>query len=150
MLNPIRACSVLMLFFVLALPATTTFAASDGAVPKPNKNDFATVMRGARLFQQYCTACHGKRADGPPPEWVPLGASSSRPPALNGSAHSFHHPTRDLIQIITLGTVARGGGMPAWGGALNEDQIVDIISWLQSRWPKENYESWQRTDESSR
>ncbi len=150
MQNPSRDCSVLILLFTLTLVAPSLFADSDGAVPKPNKGDFATVVRGAKLFQQYCTACHGKRANGPPPEWLPLGNSKSRPPALNGNGHTWHHPARDLILMVTQGTVARGGGMPAWGGALTEKQIVDIISWLQSRWSKEKYEQWQKTDERSR
>ncbi len=150
MLKPTRACSVLILLVAVALPATATFAAADGVVPTPNKGDFATVMRGAKSFQQYCSACHGKRANGAPPGWVPLGNSKSRPPALNGNAHAWHHPARDLILYITQGTIARGGGMPAWGGVLTESQIVDIISWLQSRWSKDKYAQWQRTDERSR
>jgi len=150
MLRPARASSALILIAVLALPTIPVLATSDGATPRPNKGDFATVVRGAKLFQQFCSACHGQRADGPPPGWVALGNSTSRPPALNGSAHTWHHPTRDLVQTITFGTVARGGGMPPWGGALKERQIVDIISWLQSRWPKDKYQQWQKTDELSR
>jgi len=146
MLKPICAGSALIMSIVFALLAMPIVAVANDAVPVPDNRNFATVMRGARLFQQNCAACHGKQADGAPAGW----AASSIPPALNGNAHTWHHPTRDLLQIISAGTVARGGGMPAWGGILNQQQMVDIISWLHSKWPEEKYQQWLKTDKSQR
>lgn len=147
MLKPIRACSALIVLTVLALPATPLFAAADGAAPEPDRRNFASVMRGAKLFQQNCAACHGKRAEGTPNWRTPAANGKFPPPPLDGSAHAWHHPTRDLLQTIRFGTIAMGGGMPAWGGTLDEQQMMDILSWLQSKWPEEKYQEWQRRDE---
>ena len=125
------------------------FAAADGAALTPDNRNFAMVMSGSRLFQQYCAACHGQRAEGGLNVRSQAAGGQSSPPALDGSAHSWHHPTRDLLAMISRGTMASGGGMPAWGGTLSEQQMVEIISWIQSKWPEEKYRKWYRTNEGA-
>ena len=139
MIKPIHACSTLILATLLTLPIVPVFAATDGAATEPDNRNFAMVMSGLRLYQQYCAACHGRQAEGGS---IGIGSSGSIAPGLNGSAHTWHHSTPDLIQMISFGTVSRGGGMPAWGGTLNKRQILEIISWFQSRWPDEKYQDW--------
>ena len=139
MIKSIHACATLILVTLLTLPIVPVFAATDGAATEPDNSNFAMVMSGLRLYQQYCAACHGRQAEGGS---TGVGSSGSIPPGLNGSAHTWHHSTRDLIQLISFGTVSRGGTMPAWGGTLSKQQMLEIISWFQSRWPDEKYQEW--------
>jgi mono/diheme cytochrome c family protein len=110
------------------------------------KQDFAQVMQGARLFQQYCVSCHGVRAVGVP-RWTRPGPDGRYPPPpLNGSAHSWHHPTVALKDFINNGTATSGGNMPAWKDKLSEEQVEAIIAWFQSLWPDEIYARWAQMD----
>ena len=112
--------------------------------------DFTTVMRGAKLYQQNCAACHGQQAQGQA-GWRQKGVNGKYPPPpLNGTGHTWHHPMAALKETIKQGTIKRGGGMPAWGGKLSDQEIERIIAWLQSRWSDDIYVAWRKTDEKAR
>ncbi len=114
--------------------------------PIQREQDFAKVMRGARLFKKACAACHGSQAEGAP-AWSKRGADGKfPPPPLNGAGHGWHHPTNNLKGIISKGTIQIGGSMPGWGANLSNDDIESIIAWLQSRWPDQIFEVWARTE----
>jgi cytochrome c oxidase cbb3-type subunit 3 len=81
-------------------------------------------VRGGTAFKSYCVLCHGERADG------------------NGRASKLHPDLNLLIrkqtpeyyrQIIHGGGVAVGGSefMPSWRFELSDDQIDDVIAYLQ-------------------
>lgn len=128
---------------VSSAPPTTT------AVPVARQHDFATVSRGANLFQQHCAACHGDVGQGYP-NWQKPGPDGKYPaPPLNGTGHAWHHPTVALIRVIKQGTLSRGGGMPAWGDKLSDDEIGAIIEWFKSKWPDEIYAAWARMDQKA-
>src|SRR3972149_7056199 len=123
-------------------------------VPTPaaadRNQDFSTMMRGAKLYQENCAACHGAQAEGAP-NWQRKGADGKLPPPpLNGSGHAWHHPGAWLRDMIKQGTVQRGGNMPSWEGKLSDDDIGAVIVWIQSRWPDEIYQSWLAMDEKAR
>ena len=110
------------------------------------KRDFATVMHGKKLFAQNCASCHGSRAEGAP-QWSTPGVDGKYPPPpLNGTAHTWHHPTAALKRTIREGTIAIGGKMPPHGGKLSEEDMEAIIAWFQSLWPDEIYNTWARMD----
>jgi high-affinity iron transporter len=83
--------------------------------------------RGATVFAQYCVLCHG-----------PAGKGDGRaalmqkvPPAdLTASALSAEHKRR----IVLLGGagVGRSASMPAWAEVLTEEQIEDVLAYLDS------------------
>ncbi|WP_211331984.1 c-type cytochrome [Inmirania thermothiophila] len=132
------------LLAALALAGAWTAAAATEL-----RSDFARVMRGARVFQQHCAACHGRTAQGSP-DWRRRGPDGRfPPPPLDGSGHAWHHPTAVLREVIREGTVKDGGGMPAWKGRLDEGQIDDVIAWIQSRWPEPVYRRWQEIERRS-
>lgn len=89
---------------------------------------------GARLFAEFCSDCHGvqgvgQTAGGP-------GAPTDAPlaPALDGTAHAWHHDDAFLRDTIREGTLARGGRMPAWGGVLSDNDVADLVAYLKSLW----------------
>jgi len=117
------------------------------ARPRP---DMETVMRGAKLYREHCASCHGGLAQGHPRWQEPDASGRYPPPPLNGSGHTWHHPTGVLKRTIREGTLSMGGKMPAWGGKLSEAEIEAIIDWFQSHWPDEIYAAWAEADAGAR
>ncbi|MCR4346220.1 MAG: cytochrome c [Sulfuricaulis sp.] len=123
-------------------------------LPKPvsvgRNQDFSTMMRGAKLYQENCAVCHGPQAEGAP-NWQRKGPDGKLlPPPLNGAGHAWHHPGTWIRDMIKQGSVNRGGNMPSWDGKLSDDDIEAVIVWIQSRWPDEIYQSWLAMDEKAR
>ncbi len=110
----------------------------------PRPADFAKIMQGAKTYAMYCARCHGPRAEGAL-NWQQRDASGNfPPPPLNGTAHTWHHPRRQLVNIIQKG----GRVMPPFGSMLDDSQISDIIDWLLSLWPDEVYVLWAQRNEA--
>jgi cytochrome c oxidase cbb3-type subunit 3 len=78
----------------------------------------AANSEGARLYQTYCSACHG--ADGAGMEQ--LGA-----PALNDKTWIYGAGVEEVRASIALG---RTGVMPAFGERLDPTQIKLLTAWL--------------------
>lgn len=139
---------VSVLLFVAACNDSSTSPMMSGsdanasAAPVHETLDAATVARGGEIYRQHCAACHGDRAQGAP-GWQRKGADGKfPPPPLDSSGHAWHHPKPALARAIREGTIARGGGMPAWGGRLSDADIDAVLAWIQSRWPAELHRQW--------
>ena len=110
----------------------------------------AHVQRGATLYSQYCISCHGAEGQGTF-NWKQRGANwKFPPPPLNGTAHTWHHPSRVLIKIIKEGTLAMQGSMPPWGQVLKDDDIAAVIASFQNKWPDPIYAAWYEREMKSR
>lgn len=122
--------------------ASGSSTASSGSMPA-KRGEFAMIVRGGQLFSENCATCHGDLAQGAA-NWRAPGPNGKYPaPPLDGSGHAWHHPTTALVRTIKFGTLAIGGGMPAWKDKLSDEDIGAIIQWFQSRWPEEIYQEWQ-------
>lgn len=109
--------------------------------------DADTVSAGQLLFRKNCAVCHGWNAEGITADWQARDAEGKYPPPpLNGTAHTWHHPTSILTRIINDGTAAMGGTMPAWRDKLSAEEIAAILHWITSLWPDEIYETWVTRD----
>ena len=116
----------------------------------PRNKDVTQIARGGKLYQQNCAECHGQNGEGAP-NWHIQGPDGKYPPpALNGTAHAWHHPMPALKRTIREGTLAIGGNMPAWKDKMSEQEIEDVIAWFQSKWPEELYQAWARNNERVR
>ncbi|WP_083704872.1 cytochrome c [Motiliproteus sp. MSK22-1] len=103
---------------------------------------FKQLNEGAKIYRNNCASCHGNQAQGAP-DWQSRDSlGRTQPPPLNGSGHAWHHRINELFETIKYGTVNRGGGMPAWGKVLSDQEIVSVMAWFQSRWPKQLYKNW--------
>ena len=81
----------------------------------------AVVYQGWKMFEVYCTRCHGEDAVG-----------SSFAPALKksvGPSGTIDHVT--FFQTVTNGRP--GKGMPTWGNLLSPEQKEDIWNYLRAR-----------------
>jgi mono/diheme cytochrome c family protein len=108
------------LALLLAVPAGGALAAD------PPPADAAAVERGAQLFQQYCTECHGR--DGRAQLDVISDATDLTMPLDYYSGYS----DQDIYNSIANGA---GVAMPAWRQAVGSDEAVwDLVYFVKSLW----------------
>ncbi len=104
--------------------------------------DAGLVTTGSQLFQQNCAVCHGANAEGTR-EWKKTDASGNYPPPpLDGSAHAWHHSIEQLSRSIKQGGIQLGGVMPGFADKLDDQQILALIAFFQSKWPDQIYQPW--------
>ena len=100
---------------------TTAFTARAQTVVKDSLGVSNVVYQGWKMFEVYCTRCHGEDAVG-----------SSFAPALKhsvGPDGSIDHKAFWLT--VTNGRP--GKGMPTWGNLLSPEQKEDIWNYLRAR-----------------
>ena len=107
-----------------------------------NSKGIANQLDGEKLYIQHCAECHGANAEGTR-EWKKTDASGHYPPSpLNGSAHAWHHSIPQLARSIKQGGQQLGGVMPGFADKLDDQQILALIAFFQSKWPTEIYDRW--------
>ncbi len=103
--------------------------------------DAASVLRGENLYADNCASCHGANLEGAP-NWKQRDADGLMPaPPDGGTGHTWHHPDQMLFEITKLGTEAVVGqgyqsNMPGFGGSLSDQEILDVLRYIKSTWPK--------------
>lgn len=124
---------------VLYLGASGKFA---GIFTASNEN--RNVANGEHLYMENCASCHGVALEGQP-DWRSPGPDGRLPaPPHDETGHTWHHPDSLLFDYTKLGgqkALARAGvkldsGMPGFGGQLSDDDILDILAYIKSTWPK--------------
>lgn len=112
--------------------------------------DAAQVARGKAVYEKYCLECHGAGGKGQPGDWRVRDADGHfPPPPLDDSAHAWHHPTADLLEIIREGSPQGQGKMPAWKGRLSEQEMHDAVAYIKSLWSDEVYTLWSKMEQQS-
>ncbi len=105
------------------------------------------VKKGEQIYKTHCLICH--KAKG-------VGAKNWRkkdkqgilpPPPLNGTAHTWHHKRKYLIDFIKNGSPMGESIMPAWKSRLSNMQIIAVIAYIQSLWPEEIYQEWLKIEQ---
>jgi len=104
---------ILLVFGVIWQASGGGDTATDIAAPD-------VLAQGEIVYQENCVACHGENGKGY------IG------PALNGSAHAWHHADPQLLSFIRDGIP--GTQMAAQGDNLSEEEINAVISYLKSWW----------------
>ncbi len=103
---------------VTAHAATDSREVVDQARGKP-------VIRGGIVYKHYCTLCHGERGDG-----------MARATKLYGAVNlRITNQPRDYYEkVVREGGVAvdRSPFMPPWDGELSEEQIGDVVAYLDA------------------
>lgn len=120
-------------------------ASRDGEAPLSGRlrpQDARLVAEGEAIYRQYCAECHGARLEGQS-DWQTRGANGRLPaPPHDESGHTWHHDDELLVDLTRRGTAAVVGGgyesdMPAFEDILSEEEIIAVLSFIKSRWPKE-------------
>ncbi len=107
----------------------------------------AQVQAGKKVFAANCASCHGFNAEKTVNWRKKLADGSYPPPALNGTAHAWHHTFAQLMTQINDGGAKYGGKMPAFRGTLSEDEEKEAISYFQSFWNDKTYNSWKNRND---
>ncbi len=86
---------------------------------------------GAHKYFIYCARCHGNTGHGDGPAAHRL---ATQPCNFRDCAEMSRVPDATLFRIIKGGGDAAGlsNAMPAWGGALKDRDISDVVSYLRS------------------
>jgi len=103
----------------------------------PYKAGSPAEKRGQILYAQKCQSCHGKNGVG---ETYNIQALTDKAyimaPALDASAHAWHHTDEALVKTILEGS-PRAPRMLAWGKAgVSEEDAIDLVSYMKSLWTK--------------
>lgn len=118
------------------------------------KEDIATkrwyteeqVIFGKQIFAKNCAICHGYNAEKTIDWKKTLPDGSYPPPPLNDTAHAWHHPYKQIIEIITDGGASYKGNMPAFKDSLTLEEKDAAIAYFQSFWSDETYNKWVKYD----
>ncbi len=100
---------------------------SEFVVKNPSPGDPASITKGKDIFINFCSGCHGLRADGKGPQSYSL---DPRPQNLRNPQFVKHLSDRRIFFSISGGV--RGTAMPAFELMLHEDQRWDAINYVRS------------------
>lgn len=92
------------------------------------------ISKGQEVYEQNCQECHGVKAIGEDPENP--GGTLDIAPALNGTAHTWHHPPVFLFQKIKNRIVNKSSPMPPFADILSDDEINAVLAYIKSLWPE--------------
>jgi mono/diheme cytochrome c family protein len=89
----------------------------------PIKRDNNSITRGVTLSKKNCASCHGAEVRGNGPAGKALNPKPTDLKQMSGN-----HPDGDFAWKIKIGR----GAMPAWKSILSENQIWDLVNYIQS------------------
>lgn len=106
--------------------------------------DGRDIAAGERLYAEHCASCHEAKLEGQP-HWQIAGPDGVLPaPPHDETGHTWHHETQLLFDYVKLGgaeTLRALGvedvpsGMPAFGDAMSDNEIYDVLAFIRSTWP---------------
>ena len=101
-------------------------SAEAAAVKNPIPASSESASRGAAIFSQSCTACHGKTGEGD----GPAAAGLNPKPADLHADHVQGNSDGALFWIISHGR--EGTVMPAWNTVFSDEQRWDVVNFLRT------------------
>ena len=113
-------------------PDTGTTGAGQPPAGLLRPDDAQLVAMGRDVYAKACANCHGANLEGQPGWRTSRGLA----PAHDETGHTWHHPDTMLLQVVREGTVRMGGTMPAFKGVLTEKEMLAVMSFIKSRWPR--------------
>ena len=112
--------------------------------PEADPENPQQVALGMSVYANRCASCHGTRLEGQP-DWREKLPSGRMPaPPHDQSGHTWHHPDAVLFGITKHGLIpgkyappGYQSDMPAFGGALSDEEIRAALAYIKSSWPPE-------------
>ncbi len=112
--------------------------------PLADPDDTRQVARGKSVYAQHCASCHGARLEGQDNWRERLPSGRFPAPPHDASGHTWHHPDAMLFGMTKYGMVpgkyappSYQSDMPAFGGALSDEDIWAVLAYIKSYWPPE-------------
>ncbi len=130
----------LILIGLLVIYVYTSFASADRVVLKPD--NASVVALGAEVYQQNCAACHGANLEGEE-DWQGRDENGRlRAPPHDATGHTWHHGGALLFRLTKYGPADVIGdpsyqtNMPAYADVLSDAEIIAVLSYIKSTWPR--------------
>ena len=107
-------------------------------------DDAEQILLGKIVYQKNCSSCHKVNLAGVPQWKIRDDKGNLQAPPLNGQGHAWHHHDEMLFKIIKYGTESfvenYEGDMKAYKDKLSDAEIIAVLAYLKSYWPKDKYE----------
>lgn len=115
---------------VIAILLVVFLGENDRMAAEAEAQQGALIGRGARLFDQYCSGCHGKRGEGLAGVYPPLNVEN----LWEGREDiAFYGTLHDYI-ALNISAGHPSARMPSWssdyGGPLRPDQVEDVTQFV--------------------
>jgi len=116
------------------------YVGADGEPGRADADDASLVARGAQVYKEQCASCHGDKLQGQPNWRQRLPDGRLPAPPHDASGHTWHHPDRQLFDIVKHGTAAFAPAdyktdMGAYKEILSDRDIWAALAYIKSRWP---------------
>jgi len=113
-------------FLLVGLSITVVQAAP----PEQSPAGRPSPLRGEAVWSESCAPCHGVsgRGDGPTAQMAQM--ADNPPTDFTDRAAARQRTLIDLFIVTKEGRMDRL--MPPWGGSLNDDQIWDVVTYVQT------------------
>ncbi|MGB7287320.1 MAG: cytochrome c [Salaquimonas sp.] len=106
-------------------------------------DNHSIVSLGKELYGIQCASCHGVNLEGQE-DWQTRDTEGFLPaPPHNENGHTWHHPDEVLFKITKFGVAKAANlenyrsNMPAYEKVISDEEIIAVLSYLKSQWPKE-------------
>ena len=106
---------------------------------EPNNKNL--IMVGYGVYLKNCASCHGIKLEGQK-NWRSRDAAGYLPaPPHDETGHTWHHSDRYLFNMTKYGIEKIIGktypnNMPAYERLLSDNEIIAVLSYIKSTWPK--------------
>lgn len=103
-------------------------------------DDVALVKQGKSIYVGHCASCHGRNLQGQPLWQLTDEFAGRRAPAHDETGHTWQHSDEDLFYMTKYGRFPSLPAdavsyMPAFGGVLDDREIIAVLAFIKARWP---------------
>ena len=123
-----------------ALAAVVLYDRAGRMDSPPDLREPRRIAAGQLVYDAHCASCHGRNLEGQP-DWMSRLPNGRFPaPPHDDSGHTWHHPNEVLFALTKHGMKppyapeGYASDMPAFAGILSDDDIRNVLAFIQSRW----------------
>ena len=126
----------ILLACILGIVGSSVHAGADAPAGKED------VRAGRQIYQSQCASCHGARGEGAPGWEQPDKLGELPGPPHDAQGHTWKHADGMLYRIVKQGwrdpfNKTQRLTMPAFGQALEPNEIRAVIEYLKTLWTNE-------------
>ena len=104
-------------------------------------NDVSLVSLGQKIYLENCASCHGVKLEGQKNWQTRDDEGYLLAPPHDETGHTWHHNDEYLFLMTKYGIEKIIGkkypnNMPAYEDILSDKEIIAVLSFIKSSWPK--------------